>query len=286
MVYRVREFVKCFESSESRKLKRLPWIALPTRQEGDGYTELMSGHENGCAHFGAWTAVLQLAAKCEPRGTLMRDLGGRRLAHDLASISRITRVPVEVLREAMPRLLEIGWMEEIAVDEVALNLPESPGTLADDGKKPGHTGEERRGTAQQSTGEGEDATLPPPASPGSNSGPSSPAGPSSPGAAKRRLDLLSILKAQGCTLDLGSENLFQEWVDVTDGHPLRWIEHLLSTSRPRLKLPSKLRAALKARAGEFQRWRAANPSAPVTNPSPDPTMTNPSPPLNISRGET
>ena len=37
----------------------------------------------------------------------MRD-GGR--PHDAASMARISRLPVEVFREVLPRLLSIGWL--------------------------------------------------------------------------------------------------------------------------------------------------------------------------------
>lgn len=271
-VYRVRSFADGFETHESRKFKRLHWLALPIKQEGDGYTELMSGHENGCAHFGAWTAVLQLAAKCSPRGTLVRDLGGKKVPHDLGSISRITRVPIEVLREAFPRLIDMGWLESIAMGDVKDDLPEQPVEPGDDGKKPGRTVQHRRGTAQESTGqEGEDAPPTPPASPDQGEAPSE-RPPLSADARKqrRRLDLLVILKAHNVKLDLGDNNLFQEYVDETDGHPLGWVEHVLTIHRPRANLPSKLRIALKARASEFAAWKARTSVAAIT-PLPEPT---------------
>lgn len=256
MVFRIRNFADEFENAESRKLRRLTWLALPTKQEGDGYTELMGAHPNGCAHFGAWTAMIQLAAKCSPRGTLVRDLGGRLVAHDLASISRITRVPVEVLREAMPRLLEMGWMEEAALQDVVGDPPESTGASGGDGKKPGVTGEERRGEDQ--TGQhrgGEEIPPTPPASPDS-----SVATPASPEAKKikRRADLLVILKAHNCKLEFNGENIFEEWIDETDGRPLPWIDHLLNSVRPRIRLPSKLRQAIKDNADQYRTWLEKN----------------------------
>lgn len=252
-VYRIRNFSDEFETNESRKLKRLPWIALPTKQEGDGYTELMSGHENGCAHFGAWTAMLQLAAKCSPRGVLIRDLGGRRIPHDAASISRITRVPVDVLTEVLPRLVDIGWMEEVEQSSVTEEIPESAGVPAEGGRKP--VAQERRGEGQHSTSQ-------------QSGGEESPATPASPVPVddhlpppldekkiKRRMELLVILKANNCKLEMAGENIFEEWVDESDGFRLDWIEYLLETVRPRIKLPSKLRAELKLRADEYKTWR-------------------------------
>jgi hypothetical protein len=43
----------------------------------------------------------------------MRD-GGR--PHDAASMARISRLPVEVFREVLPRLLSIGWLAVLGQD--------------------------------------------------------------------------------------------------------------------------------------------------------------------------
>lgn len=252
MTYRIRSFSDEFETSDSRKLKRLAWVALPTRQEGDGYTELMGGHPNGCAHFGAWTALIQLAAKCCIRGTLLRDLGGRMVPHDVESISRITRVPADVLREALPRLILIGWLEDIELTQVATNPltpPDAPGNFPSNPpigrEKNRRTGQDSTGedsTGQHSGGEGQDDPTPQ-ASPL----PSSPPEGIEDKKQKRRLDLLVILKANGCKLDFGGENIFTEWIDVTDGHKLNTIEDIIKTTRPRIRLPSGLRTALKGK---------------------------------------
>lgn len=256
LVYRIRKFSEYYETAESRKLQRLSWLALPTKQEGDGFTELMGAHENGCAHFGAWTAMLQLAAKCSPRGTLLRNLGGRLVAHDLMSISRITRVPVEVLREAMPRLLSMGWMEELELQSVTENLPTDPGEPGDGRKKPGSTGEGEDRGGQDSTAQGRGGPPPTPqASPDQGSAPEDTPATLDFKKQKRRMDLLVILKGKGAKLTMGEDNIFEEWIDVTDGYRLDWIENLMETVRPRIKLPSGLRLELKKQAGEYQRWK-------------------------------
>jgi hypothetical protein len=54
----------------------------------------------------------------------VRD-GGR--PHDAASLARITRLPVEIFREAIPRLLStIGWLEEVPIDAVPQDATEIP----------------------------------------------------------------------------------------------------------------------------------------------------------------
>lgn len=255
-VFRIADWSTHFENADSRKLVNLPWIRVPTKQEGDGYTELMSGHLNGCAHFGAWTAVLQLAAKCSQRGTLTRQLGGRCVPHDLASISRITRVPVEVLREAMPRLIDMGWMEEvdITMDKAdPLTPPDSPG---DAGGFPGPQPENTRprGEGEESRGEqrrGERETPPTP--------PASPSQSATPSPASNRERLLALLKEHRAKLEIGSDMIFPEWVDTCEGFRLAWVAHIFDTVRPKIKLPSELRKALKAQMSEYSEWKHRNP---------------------------
>jgi len=106
-VLAVTDWASNFETHETRKLRRLLWVPMPNKHDGDGYTELVD-HEDGAAHLGAWLAIVQVASKCEPRGTLARS-GGR--PHDAGTISRQTRIPLEMVRKAIGRLLGIGWLE-------------------------------------------------------------------------------------------------------------------------------------------------------------------------------
>lgn len=107
--YRIRDWSKHFENNRTRELKELRFVILPNKHDGDGYTELLD-HPNGAAHYGAWVAMVQVASKCDVRGTLMRD-GDR--PHDPASLSRLTRLPEKVFKEAIPRLVQVGWIEPL-----------------------------------------------------------------------------------------------------------------------------------------------------------------------------
>lgn len=115
ILYSIKGWDDNFENHETRKLKNLLWIPVPVKQDGDGYTELLE-HENGAAHLGAWIAIVELAAKCKPRGQLIRR---DNRPHTSRSIGRITRISPDVLGEAIPRLVQIGWLKEVTV-----NLPE------------------------------------------------------------------------------------------------------------------------------------------------------------------
>lgn len=103
----------------------MPWVAIPTKLDGDGYTELMD-HENGAAHYGAWVTMVSIAAKCAIRGTLVRDsrTDSAPRPHDAGSLSRISRIPAAVFEEAIPRLIAIRWLE--TVDESGKQLTTIP----------------------------------------------------------------------------------------------------------------------------------------------------------------
>jgi hypothetical protein len=111
ITYRIRNWNKYFENNRTRELKKLDWVMSPNKHDGDGFTELLD-HENGMAHYGAWHLILQVASKCDPRGTLLRDgAGGSKTPHTAQSIARITRGDSGVINEAIKRLVSIGWLE-------------------------------------------------------------------------------------------------------------------------------------------------------------------------------
>lgn len=147
MILRIRDWDFHFENSSSRKLKRLDWVAIPNKTDGEGYTALVD-HPNAAAHLGAWYAIVEAASKQAPRGTLP---GG--ISHDVGGISRslgrMSRLPAKVFEEVLPRLIEIGWLENVDVAkpqsnqqnvhdllaESASTVAESASTVADSGRK-------------------------------------------------------------------------------------------------------------------------------------------------------
>lgn len=113
LCYRVVDWDQNFENSRSRQYQKLEWVLVPNKHDGDGYTDLLD-HDNGLSHYGAWVLIIQVASKCQPRGTLIRDNGQ---PHDARSLARITRAPKKMFQEAIERLLNIGWLEEVHVSE-------------------------------------------------------------------------------------------------------------------------------------------------------------------------
>jgi hypothetical protein len=107
LVYRIKNWNEIFETHRTRDLKNLQWVPIPNRHDGDGYTELLD-HPGGASHYGAWCVLLQIASKCDPRGTLLRK---SLEPHTPESLARMARFPIEIMREAMTRLASIGWLE-------------------------------------------------------------------------------------------------------------------------------------------------------------------------------
>lgn len=117
--YKIVDWGKCYENNRTREMRRMSWVPMPNRHDGDGYTQLLD-HPNGAAHFGAWCALVQVASKCDERGTLMRSGG---IGHDPESLERITRIPVKVWSEVLPRLLQIGWLQDLGLPQEPAECP-------------------------------------------------------------------------------------------------------------------------------------------------------------------
>ncbi len=109
MVWCIADWAKIYEKAQSRAVKQWSWVAIPNKHDSDGYTRLLD-HDHGVMHYGAWCLLVQVASKCEPRGVLWST---NRVPHTCESIGRITRVNPSVFREAIPRFIEIGWLEEV-----------------------------------------------------------------------------------------------------------------------------------------------------------------------------
>lgn len=108
--YRIRNWDALFETSESRKrVTALPWVAIPTKHDGKGYRRLM--RDVGPAGYGAWVLIVAVAAKCEPRGTLIDD-GKPLTAEDIADK---TDCPIEVISKTLQAVCDqrIAWMESV-----------------------------------------------------------------------------------------------------------------------------------------------------------------------------
>lgn len=137
-----------FENNKTRDMKIMRWVPIEIDDDA-AYIELVKEHKNGAAHYGAWIAIVKIAGRCTPRGTLVKfSPKGKPVPHDSKSLSVITRIPKRIFDAAIPRFLEIGWMEQDP-DTTQLALfgtgSGQEGIPIREGRKEGKEGKEGRG---------------------------------------------------------------------------------------------------------------------------------------------
>ena len=86
-LYIVKDWQKLFENNRSRTVENLRWVCVPNKHDGEGYATVME-QENAAELFAAWVLILQVASKCQERGTLMREDGTPMTAKTLAMKTR------------------------------------------------------------------------------------------------------------------------------------------------------------------------------------------------------
>ncbi len=129
MTYRIKDWGDTYENSRSKSIKDCQWTPIPNKQSGLGYKKLIMGHKNGTAHYGAWVAIVLRCSKQTDRSGYLTD-GGRKTDPPLTidDIALMTSVPAKIFEEALPRFVEIGWLEEIP-DVMAMALPQDTTAL-------------------------------------------------------------------------------------------------------------------------------------------------------------
>ena len=112
-LYRIKHWSEVFENSRSRMVEKLAWVAIPNRHDGENYTAMIT-QPDGAELFSAWVLIIQVASKCQPRGSLLRGDGK---PHDAASLSLKTRAPANWFQKCF------DWLEAntdwLAIENVA-----------------------------------------------------------------------------------------------------------------------------------------------------------------------
>jgi len=109
--YSIAKWQETFETSESKRYKNLTWVSLPIGLNSNGYHELVFQFgEEAPAIYGAWCALLAVAAQAPVRGTLASSKG----PYTLARIAVETRMPEVVFAKLFKWALqpEVGWLVE------------------------------------------------------------------------------------------------------------------------------------------------------------------------------
>ena len=142
MTYRIRDWGGLYETPETRKLKHMRWVPVRNDMDDIGYVRLID-HPDGAAHFGVWVAILEIASKGNPRGTLIcRDS-----SMTCEDISRISRIPSGLIEDAVARLVGLKWLD-VEDNENTGTCVKSAGILAESPEIPA----ESAGTLAESAG--------------------------------------------------------------------------------------------------------------------------------------
>jgi len=103
----IKDWAELYENNRSRTVTDLRWVMVPNRHDGDGYCQLMA-HSDAAEIFSAWNLILQVASRCQPRGTLLQKSG---LPHTAESLAVRTRGNVNWFKKAIPFLLNVQWLQ-------------------------------------------------------------------------------------------------------------------------------------------------------------------------------
>jgi len=152
--YRVKQWDQVHETAESRKYVHLPWIAVPTKQDGLGFRHMVRQKEAQDL-AGCWYLILQVAAKGRKgaRGWLVRN--GKPLT--AADLSLMTGLDEKLFARALDFFTKepSDWLELAEVPPGVAGRSagapgESPETPGETAGAPGES--DRYSTVQNSTG--------------------------------------------------------------------------------------------------------------------------------------
>lgn len=112
-LYRIKDWELHFENNRSKTVGSLRWVPIPNKHDGENFVTIIKS-KHGAEIFAAWVLIIQVASKCQPRGTLMR---GNCQPHAPATLSIKTGAPEAWFKLALDFLEEhTDWL---VVEEVA-----------------------------------------------------------------------------------------------------------------------------------------------------------------------
>lgn len=112
-IYKIKDWQRHFENNRSRTVENLRWVCVPNKHDGEGFATVME-QENAAELFAAWVLILQVASKCQERGSLVREDGTPLTARAMAVK---TRAPESWFKEAFKFFItKVKWMDCQASD--------------------------------------------------------------------------------------------------------------------------------------------------------------------------
>jgi hypothetical protein len=131
VVYRIAKFNEVFTKRDGRKDSgELRWVSMPIDFMSSGYQALIEDFGNeAAAIFGAWCALVKVAAKCPTPGLLCSSRGRAITPERAASLAYLSADPFRKLFE-WASSQEIGWLEVVthpeAVRTESEDCPDDP----------------------------------------------------------------------------------------------------------------------------------------------------------------
>lgn len=131
-MYKIAGWSDRYETHESRKLKKLAWVAVPNGHDSLGYRKI-TREPDACDLFAAWVLILQVASKAstvEGRGTLQNGA----TEYSPEDLADMTGFPACIFARAFSFFSSerVKWLEPITcgyIPEKSAGVPgESAGT--------------------------------------------------------------------------------------------------------------------------------------------------------------
>ena len=117
-VYAIAKWDTVFERAESRKLKQLTWVAMPTGFQSNGYQSMLDDFgDDAAACYGCWCALVAFASSCAVRGVLASSRG---IPLKISHIARQTGLSAEMFERlvAWAASERIGWLEVLSAEQI------------------------------------------------------------------------------------------------------------------------------------------------------------------------
>ena len=142
-VYRICDWDEVFENNRSREMKNMRWVPIPNSFDGGRISELIE--RGGPDFYAAWCALVLVASRCTPRGTLIRRSGSALTPEALATR---TNLPAACFESMLPVAKAIKLIEVISIPQAPAEIPHPPAGIphptAEEGRKEGTEGKEGR----------------------------------------------------------------------------------------------------------------------------------------------
>lgn len=121
LVYKIAKWSETYETSESRRYKTLTWVSMPVGFDSNGYQLLIEHHpDDSAAMYGAWCALVSIAAKCGNRGVLANSKGEPLTPERCARLAYMQPEPFRKLF-AWASSEDVRWLEVTDLTQQTLN---------------------------------------------------------------------------------------------------------------------------------------------------------------------